>query len=570
MSGYAQLMRPGEKLEYYTVEDVAEKLHLSVATVRRKCSQGYWGAKKVGRQWLIPAKSFDELKKPPARKKKTPKVRYDFSLAFRHVQSTDLSDTWVPDVVRFRDWLENGNVPVMQAEERVERGSFGPAHRLHVPKTLYASRPGVLLGLPDRIAYQAVVGSFTEKIYTDLVDKVFSCRLSANRKYFLEHGSKRFARFEQTLKDKSSKGEGWVVKTDITSYFDHIVHRILIEDLKAKGVPGETLAHLQYMLRKWSLLEGIGIPQGPNASRVLGNFYMFPVDHEMIDSGIDYYRYMDDIGIIADTKSDAASALRKLETLCRNRGLTLSSAKTQIMSTSDFVKSVNEDKINEVAYIFDSGDLPRARSELRSMLKSALSAKGLSIKKLRFSMWRLAQIREASVRGRVLDNLEYLAPVASVVAAYLMHFVDRPATQKKITDFLCDDTRSYSVHLKTWLFAAMLEVRDVPSDWRKIAFDHASDRNLPSYLRVIAACLMAKRRENRDIKWLKSQLEIEHDPVIARGYIVALKYAGALDKNPSLGVGLYENLQPTIEWIRTRTSLPSLVYSDRSITLSVS
>lgn len=49
--------------EFYTVEEVAEKLRMSPRTVQLLCREGKIGASQPGRRYLIPVESLDEYLK---------------------------------------------------------------------------------------------------------------------------------------------------------------------------------------------------------------------------------------------------------------------------------------------------------------------------------------------------------------------------------------------------------------------------------------------------------------------------------------------------------------------------
>lgn len=82
-------------MEYLTVEEVADRLNLSVATVRRRCASGEIEAIKAGPQWLVDPEALDNPEVKRKRKSVRRETEYDFRVAFTHVQSTDLSETWV-------------------------------------------------------------------------------------------------------------------------------------------------------------------------------------------------------------------------------------------------------------------------------------------------------------------------------------------------------------------------------------------------------------------------------------------------------------------------------------------
>jgi excisionase family DNA binding protein len=553
-------------VEYLTVEEVADRLNLSVATVRRRCASGEIKAIKAGPQWLVDPDAFDDPKVKRKRKSVRTATEYDFRAAFTHVKSTDLSEAWVPDVLRFRDHTDDRDSVIEVSKQRISDHGFLAPRRLDVPKTPFSNRPGVLLDLPDRVAYQAVVATFADKIEAALADTIYSSRLSNDTKYFLRHGTKRWVTFEKDVEKLAKSGFSWVAQTDISSYFEHVLHQRLFDELSHLGVGGPPLRTLREMLSRWSLVPGMGLPQGPNASRVLGNFYFIQVDEVMLEAGYTYYRYMDDVRILTQNKADAVAGMRLFEHACRDRGLTPSGAKTRVVPADEFVKQQADPDTDRASYFFNRGSLPKARIELKKVLKKALDKSGVSHRKARFSIWRLARIRESTVLGQVLANLEVLAPVASAVAAYLKYFVSRSSAQSHIAAFLSDPTQSYSSFLRSWVYAAMLECRTVPEVWRKLAEQDARNRNNPNYLRAVAVCVLARARVPRDLIWIKSELGIEHDPVMRRGYIVALAYGGGLDK-PTVNAATRSDpaLAVTAHWLKGRRRLPSLLYADQSI-----
>lgn len=49
-----------ERIEYYTVDEVAAKLRVHKETVKRLCQSGELRGKKVGRIWRISQQALDE------------------------------------------------------------------------------------------------------------------------------------------------------------------------------------------------------------------------------------------------------------------------------------------------------------------------------------------------------------------------------------------------------------------------------------------------------------------------------------------------------------------------------
>jgi len=365
MLKFARLTDPVESSDVITVEEAAELSGLSQQTIRRRCLSGEIKANKVGKQWLIHATEFESGTPRRKRSASTPSpTSFDHSQAINHIRRTDSSELWVPDVLRLQDHFADNSSATAEAQRRIEQGTFGPATRILVPKTIYSNRPGTNLDLADRIAYQSTVASFANLLDDRLPENVYSSRLSSDPKYFLAHSPTAYKRFKKAIPEHIEEDPRleWIGSTDVTAYFDNILHSVLFEELSHAGVAGDTLKSLRIMLSGWSSVKGLGLPQGPNVSRLLGNFYLAPVDEEMTDDpSITYLRYMDDVRILAHSKVEAVAGLRKFEQLCRSRGLTLSSAKTFVESIATYNRLDEDGHLDRVASLFDRNAITKSR-----------------------------------------------------------------------------------------------------------------------------------------------------------------------------------------------------------------
>ncbi|MFI6218815.1 reverse transcriptase domain-containing protein [Nocardia brasiliensis] len=555
-------------MDYVTVEEAADIAGVSVATIRRRCQSGDIAANKTGNQWLIERK---DVKRSGGRQRapKNLATTYDLATAWKHVQATDLSEAWVPDVLRFRDYIDNTDTLLQLASSRLSNLQFDPALRVDIPKSTVSNRPGVVLNIVDRICYQAVVLTFADKVDLLISPNVFSSRIARSGKYFMERGTTRWVKFEESVLKSAQKGtDHWVGQTDISSYFEHIHHSILFNELSAIGVTGDPLRALRVMLSRWAAVEGMGLPQGPNASRLLGNFYLARVDDEMLARNHGYFRYMDDIRIVAKSKSRTVAAIRDFEHLSRRRGLICASSKTVVLDIKSY-KTTGDNKEKAVAnYFFEANSINQARPRLRKILNNALKSDRPDQRDLKFSLWRLSRIRDHHALKRILSQLEDLAPLATVVAAYLQHFVSRNSVQIGLSEFLANREVSHSMYLRCWLYAVMLECRKPPAKWIELARLDVQDQNNPYFLRAVAACVLARGRLTLDIAWIRDQFDVEHDPIVLRAYLVALAFAEELDgltaKN---AVGRFPQLKWTTTWLKGRKELPSLLSAKQVIAI---
>ena len=312
-----------------------------------------------------------------------------------------------------------------------------------------------------------------------------------------------------------------MVSTDVTAYFDFVKHEILIPELQQLGVEKGLIPPLRRMLKEWTSTPNTGIPQGPDASRVLGNFYMVAVDQVMDDfPGVKYFRYMDDMRIVGPSRSGVIDALQVLDQECRRRGLALSAQKTELLVGKRAVAAMSDSQLDAVHYAFQHAteDGSELRKRLVSIFKKALKRDGtVNTRWARFSLWRLYQLRADSVLSRVLGSLERLAPLGLLVVQYLHPWLRRPVVQRKITKYLNDAERNTSPYLNCWLMAAMLDIPDaIPPEWITYARSVALDRAAPTYHRTIALNVLALGQQARDLTSLREVARREYDPEVVR------------------------------------------------------
>jgi excisionase family DNA binding protein len=558
-------------VKFLTVEEVSARFGAPVSTVRRWCADGTLPAEKSGRQWIV---REDELPtSPPRVRSRRPTTAssssYDVSRALMHVTNTDLREAWVPDVLDFQDIPLDDSI-LSRVSQRLNDNVVSPPIEVPIPKTPFFTRSAVLLTLEDRIAYQAVVGSFAAKAEAQTYSAVHSARLGEKpgKYFFHKKGTDAWLAFRKAVLGEFEAGAEWLVKSDLTAYFDTISHDLLMDEIVALNVPGRTVGLLRTMLRQWAIVPGIGIPQGPNASRLLGNLYLHPVDRAMADARYRYFRYLDDVYIVANTKGEATAAIRLFEHECRLRGLLVSSSKTvPLQGKAAKDELTGESDLDAAQYLMDAEQLPQARKQLRQILRASLHADGhIDVRRARFSLWRLTLLREASFLTPLLKRLEDLAPVATVAMTYLRPFLTRQSVVRGLTEFLQDQERQSSPYMLVHVLALTLDhPGPLPLEWITAARGLVRDRNQPAYLRAVAANVLARGKQPVDLIWMRNETTREFDPALIRGYAVALARAGAFDKGTEKAmVARAPELTSTARYLRGRNMLPSLLFKDQS------
>src|SRR5207237_7199580 len=114
------------------------------------------------------------------------------------------------------------------------------------------------------------------------------------------------------------QGCTWVVDTDLKSYFDTIPHERLMAKVGERIADGRVLELIHHYLKQ-GVMDGLsryeagerGTPQGAVISPLLANVYLNPLDHLLVQHGIEMVRYADDFVLLCKTQEAAQAALER-------------------------------------------------------------------------------------------------------------------------------------------------------------------------------------------------------------------------------------------------------------------
>jgi excisionase family DNA binding protein len=562
-------------MDEITVDEAAAELGVSVATVKRLCANGELDARKVGRSWFIVGRAVENRRRTTAPASPKPVV-LDVDRALGYVEHHDLqNDVWVPDVLAFADELSDRQGVVDEASRRIDRRDFASPIEVKVPKSPFFPRNATDLTLADRVAYQAATQRLAPAIDSLTSPAVYSARLATSGKDFLKDGRDGWLAWMAQLKrDLKDRPDAYVISTDITCYFDYIKHEVLLPEIERLPGSKEVLQPLREMVRTWSTVPNTGIPQGPNASRILGNFYLVPVDDavETLCPRVTYSRYMDDIRIIAESRHEALTALQVLDDACRRRGLNLSNQKTHLHTGSQALDELADNQIDQANYVFVGASPEEAKRKiLRKLLDLSLSAQGNVVtvngRRAKFALWRLYRMRDAGGLRTALRNLESLAPFGRLVGIYLHPFSARPSTQRRIAQFLVNPERNTSEYLSSWLLAMFADYgRNVVPEIVDYARAIARDANSARYHRFVALYVLGTAGRDRDRAHLAEMARRDLDPGIVRSALVALHRSGQLTKaDAATAVRRYPELRATTTYLNGRATVPSMLFRGKQL-----
>ena len=131
----------------------------------------------------------------------------------------------------------------------------------------------------------------------------------------------------------------WICSTDIKTFYDNIPRDRLLKVLGQKvddpraltlirrAINTPTIPKNTHRSKHRSFASKLGVPQGLAISNILASIYMADVDEGMRNTGISYFRFVDDV-LMYGSKDDVHKAFKSLQSRLRIRGLSLHSTKS--------------------------------------------------------------------------------------------------------------------------------------------------------------------------------------------------------------------------------------------------
>jgi hypothetical protein len=126
----------------------------------------------------------------------------------------------------------------------------------------------------------------------------------------------------------------FMCRTDISKYYPSIQIDLLQQSLSTNCCDPQAVARIFAILKFWQEFCALGgLPIGPEASAVLSNFFLCPIDSLIATTGAQYKRYGDDMLISSRDRSMGEEVAESLDDELRFLQLTRSIEKTEFFDS---------------------------------------------------------------------------------------------------------------------------------------------------------------------------------------------------------------------------------------------
>ena len=417
-------------------------------------------------------------------------------------------------------------------------GSRSPS-LVDVPKENWGVRPAVVLDLLDRLCYQALVDRESVGLIGDMSPSAYGWRLPPNNPS-AGHYARDSLQWDNYRSHVREAGEwyGAALRTDIVSCFASLDPGLVMDAVESRSSKTKLVERLASFLQGFNRTSRSGLPQRSRASSVLANLILRHFDDVMegyaseipriLFGGskrkprLSFVRWMDDMWLFSDEASTARRAQLELNQAALERGLHLSSAKTEVLEGEAVFQTALEVELSGIDEGLDTGDAQPLEEAIERVLASPETASRTKVKFLTSRMLT----HSTHYRERDFLELAFRMPHASDPLA--RYFRDRFAADELQEWLMAEASGPWNI--LQWPLAqylGMLPSHDVPSkETIEFVESAVADQNTQLPVLAVSAQRLAAWKPAKARAVINSTIGQRHDANARRVLALAALEAG--------------------------------------------
>lgn len=437
----------------------------------------------------------------------------------------------IPDIINLADVQSSWPEFRARVRDSLKSGQVGPDYVeiIDAPKNPFAVRPIARLTVHDRLVYDTLVFAIASLIETQLRESVFSARWGSEGEDFWSPVNS-WVSMQKRGVEIISDDPFQLARTDIVSFYEHIDVSTLAIDIQAVGASDAITERLvRYLGMFQQSSHAWGIPQGPDASGILANIYLLPVDEFVHRAGFAYLRYSDDMMIFDTDRESLRNALLEINSILRSRRLSMSAAKTKIYDHHESVTQLEDLEKDAINYGIRIGE-PNAGERLYKLFTEAVEGPQRD-RDVKFALFRMGRLRDDRALPWVLRNLKDSHHLASQLLQYLECFPERrPATSRAFISTMRLVADHKYDHLEQRILQAATRQCVHSSLIRDMAWEILQNKNKSNLPREFAARYLGRNSTVADGQLLRRQYEDEENVNVRRALLVAMYEAKSVSR----------------------------------------
>lgn len=277
---------------------------------------------------------------------------------------TEVKNSTVRDIIDFLDYDIDPDIWIARLLRQVKAGAYEPQTplRFTLAKSGGFKRRLTFPAVPDIVLLRAIANFVHKKAQRQQQPHVYYRRIDLQRavqsaaqaagqnrsrftsvyRFTSRNSFQNWQEYEQYRKQLIlRKIHRFIVVSDITNFFDSVLHSEVSNALRNFPIPSRLIGLLFFLLERLAIRADysdsprIGLPVDEfECSRTIANLVLFPHDRAMVDlvGKQAYVRWMDDQAIGVNSRSEGLRIVAAIGASLANLYLTANAKKTQVLS----------------------------------------------------------------------------------------------------------------------------------------------------------------------------------------------------------------------------------------------